>query len=74
MLRPIYYLSTLFTVKNGINNKSKIENISIKSTTTITQHTQKATMTPATKATVAMAITATKLRIIVKAEEKIINK
>ena len=31
-------------------------------------------MTPTTKATVAMAITATKIRITVKAEEKIINK
>ena len=74
MLRPIYYLSTLFTVKDGINNKTKIENISIKSATTITQHTQKATMTPTIKATVAMVITATKIRITVKAEEKIINK
>ena len=70
----MHYLSTVFTVKYGTNNKTKIENISIKLATTITQHTQKATMTPTTKATVAMATTATKIRITVEAEEKIINK
>ena len=74
MLRPIYYLSTLFTVKDGTNNKTKIENISIKLATTITQHTQKATMTPTTKATVAMATTEIKIRITVETEEKVINK
>ena len=50
------------------------KNISIKLATTITQHTQKATMTLTTKAAVAMATTVTKIRITVEAEEKIINK
>ena len=49
-----------------------MENVSIKLATTITQHTQKVTMTPTTKATVAM--TTTKIRITVEAAEKIINK
>ena len=74
MLKLIYYLSTLFTIKGGTNNKTKIQNIGIKLATTITQDTKKATMIPATKATVAMATTATKMRITVEAEEKIINK
>ena len=66
----MYYLSTLFTVKYGTNNKTKIENISIKLATTITQHTQKATMTLTTKVTVEMTTTATKIRITVEVEEK----
>ena len=74
LLKLIYYLSTLYTVKDGTNNKTKIENISTKLATKITKHTEKATMTPTTKATVAMATTATKIRITVEAEEKIINK
>ena len=73
MLKLIYYLSTLFTVKDGTNNKTKIENISIKLATIITQHTQNATMIPTTKAKVVMAKTATKIRITVEAEEKIMN-
>ena len=68
------YLSTLFTVKYGTNNKTKIENISIKLATTITKHTQKATMTPATKATLAITTVTTKIKITVEALEKIINK
>ena len=48
--------------------------MSIKLAATITQHTQKATMTPTTKATAAMTTTATKIRITVEAAEKIINK
>ena len=64
------YLSTLFAVKYGTNNKTKIENISIKLAATITKHTKKAMMTPTTKATVAMTTT-TKIRITVKAAEKI---
>ena len=71
MLRPTYYLSTLFTVKDGTNNKTKLQNISIKSATTITQYTQNSTMTPTTKATVAMTIAAAKMRVKVKAEEKL---
>ena len=43
----------------GTNNKTKIENISIKLATTIIQHTQKAT---------------TKTRITVEAAEKIMTK
>ena len=68
------YLSTLFTVKYGTNNKTKIENISIKLATTITKHTQKATVTPTTKATVAMATMTTKIRVTAEAAEKIIKK
>ena len=64
-------MSTLFTVKYGTNNKTKIENISIKLARTITQHTQKATMAPTTKVTVAMTTTTTKIRITVEATEKI---
>ena len=64
----------LFRVKYGTNNKTKIENISIKLATTIIKHTQKATMTPTTKATVTMTATTTKIRITVEAAEKIINK
>ena len=67
----MHYLSTVFTVKYGTNNKTKIENISIKLATTITQHTQKATMTLTTKVAVAMTTAATKIRITVEAEEKI---
>ena len=48
-----------------------IENISIKLAATITQHTQKARMTPAIKATVAMTTTTTiKIRITVEVAEK----
>ena len=50
----------LVTVKYGANNKTKIENISTKLATRITKHTQKAAMTPTTKATLAMTTTATK--------------
>ena len=46
-------------MKYGVNNKTKIENISIK-LTTIIEHTLKATMTPTT----------TKIRITVEAAEK----
>ena len=52
----------------------KPRHIAIKSATTITWDIQKATMTPTTKATVAMTTTTTKIRITVEAEEKIINK
>ena len=67
----MYYLSTLFTVKYGTNNKTKIKNIKIKLATTIIQPTQKAKLPPTTKA---MTTTTTKIRITVKAAGKIINK
>ena len=57
-------------VKCGTNNKTKIENINIKLASTITQHTQKATMTPTTKATLAMTTTTTKIRITVEVAKK----
>ena len=50
-------MSTIFTVKYGTHNKTKIENISIKLATTITKHTQKAIMTPKTTATATTAVT-----------------
>ena len=64
-------MSTIFTVKYGTHNKTKIENITIKLATTITKQTQKAMMTPTTKATVAMTTTTTKIRMTFKATEKI---
>ena len=48
--------------------------IIIELATTITKHTQKARVTPTAKATAAISTTATKIRITVKAAEKIINK
>ena len=67
-------MSILFTVEHGTNNKTNIENSSIKLATTITKHTEKATMTPATKATVAMTTTTTWVRRKVEVAEKMINK
>ena len=72
MLKLIFF--TLFTVKYGTNNKTKIENISFRLATTITKHTQKATTTPTTKAAVEMTTTTTKIRITAEAAEKIIDK
>ena len=66
----MYNLSTLFTVKHSANNKTNIENIIIELATVITKHTQKATMTPKTKATVAMTTTTLKTRMTVEAAEK----
>ena len=54
-----------------------IETISTKLATTITKHTQKATMTPTKKATIATTRRTTKaksVKVIVEAAEKIINK
>ena len=50
--------------------QTKIENISIKLATTITKHTQKAMITPTTKATVAMTTTTTKIKITAEVAEK----
>ena len=47
-----------------------IENINIILTATITTHKKKATMTPTTKATVAMTTKTRKIRISVEATEK----
>ena len=66
----MHNLSTLFTVKYSANNKTNIENIIIELATIITKHTQKATMTPKTKATVAMTTTTIKTRMTVEAAEK----
>ena len=41
LLKLIYFLSTLFTVKYGTHNKTTIENINIILTTIITTHTKK---------------------------------
>ena len=49
------------------HNKINIGNISIELATTITTHKQKTTMTPTTKATVAMTTTTKKIEITVKA-------
>ena len=57
-------------MKNGANNKTQIENISIKLATTITKHPQRAVMTPTTKATEVATTTTTKIRITVEAAEK----
>ena len=57
-------------MKHSANNKTNIENIIIELATIITKHTQKATMTPKTKATVAMTTTTTKTRMTVEAAEK----
>ena len=70
----MYYFSTLFTVKYGAYNETKIENISIKLATTITKNPQKATMTPTTKATEAMTTTTIKVKNSSRSGRKIINK
>ena len=57
-------------MKYSANNKTNIENIIIELATIITKHTQKATMTPTTKATVAMTTATIKTRMTVEAAEK----
>ena len=57
-------------MKHRAHNKTNIENIIIELATIITKHTQKATMTPKTKATVAMTTTTIKTRMTVEAAEK----